>query len=74
MGVLDQLKSGIKHAQELGYTEVTTDLIRQLPPEKKVSVVSALGLLGFRVIYKGPMTFNFPHHLTKLGKRNDNLR
>lgn len=65
MGVLHQLKCGIARAQELGYTEVTTDLIRPLPSEKKVSVISALDSLGFRVIYKGPMTFNFPHHLIK---------
>jgi hypothetical protein len=69
MGVLDHLKFGIKHAQELGHTEVTTDLIRQLPPEKKGSVVSALEALGFTVKYRGPMTFNFPHHLIKFRKR-----
>jgi len=69
VGVLDQLKFGIKHAKELGHTEVTTDLIRQLPPERKGSVIRALEALGFTVKYKGPMTFNFPHHLIKLGRR-----
>lgn len=69
MGVLNQLKFGITRARELGHTEVTTDLIRRLPPEKQVSVVRALGALGCRVVYKGPMTFHFPHHLIKLGKR-----
>lgn len=73
MGVLTQLKSGIKRAMQLGHTEVTTDLIRTLPPEKKMSVLSALSSLGLRVIYKGPLSFNFPHHLIKLRKRNDKL-
>lgn len=68
MGVLSQLKSGIERARSLGYTEVTTDLIRPLPPEKKGSILSALKVMGFRVIYKGPLSFNFPHHLIKFRK------
>lgn len=69
MGVLDQLKFGIARAQELGHKEVTTDLIRPLPPGHQISVISALRVLGHTVKYRGPMTFNFPHHLIKLGKR-----
>lgn len=69
MGVLDQLKFGIKRAKELGHTEVTTDLIRPLPPEKQASIVSALKILGCSVKYKGPLTFNLPHHLIKFRKR-----
>lgn len=69
MGVLDHLKFGIARAQELGYKEVTTDLIRPLPQGHQISVINALRALGYTVKYRGPMTFNFPHHLIKLGKR-----
>lgn len=68
MGILDHLKMGIQHAQELGHHEVTTDLIRSLRPEKQTSIISALEASGFSVHYRGPMTFNFPHHLIKLKK------
>ncbi len=68
MGVLDQLKAGIKYARSIGYTEVTTDLIRPLPPEKKSSVIRAIEALGWTVTYKGPFSFNFPHHLIKFRK------
>jgi hypothetical protein len=70
MGVLDQLKFGIKRARSLGHTEVTTDLIRPLPPEKKSSIISALQMLGCTVKYKGPMSFNFPHHLIRFRKKS----
>lgn len=70
MGVLDQLKFGIARAQELGYTEVTTDLIRPLPQGHQTSVIRALNVLGYTVKYRGPMTFNFPHHLIKLRKKS----
>lgn len=68
MDALDQLNFGITRARVLGFTELTTDLIRRLPQAAREKVIRSLKARGHIVKYKGPMTFNFPHHLIKLRK------
>lgn len=68
MDELDQLNFGITRARSLGFTELTTNLILRLPKAVREKVIESLKARGHRVKYKGPMSFNFPHHLIKLRK------